>query len=114
MKILILDDDMNRHIIFNRKLIGHLVTNVTTAKEAIYKLQTESFDIVFLDHDLGGEIFVSSSHENTGYSVAKWLSELKDRQPERIIIHSLNPVGASNMKSILTNAEVIPGAWNLI
>lgn len=113
MKILILDDDMNRHCIFNKKLVGHEVTNVITSKEAIQQLSSFNFDIVFLDHDLGGEVFVKSG-ENTGFEVAVWLSENTDRQPSRIIIHSLNPVGAVNMKSKLSSAEVIPGVWNLI
>ena len=113
MKILILDDDFSRHKEFNKRLIGCSVTNVETSKEAIQKLEEEIFDIVFLDHDLGGMVFMQSG-ENTGFEVAKWLSENEAKQPRRIIIHSFNPVGAKNMKSLLPSSEVIPGAWSLI
>lgn len=113
MKILILDDDENRHKEFNKRLIGHSVKNVYWAQQTIKALEEEVWDCVFLDHDLGGEIYVRSG-PNTGYEVAKWLSENPDKQPKRIIIHSFNSVGAANMKSLLPNAELIPGAWSLI
>ena len=113
MKILILDDDQTRHKFFNRKLIGHSVTNVETAADAIKHLSEDTFDAIFLDHDLGGEIFVNSFGPilNTGYAVAKWLSENPEKQPKQIFIHSLNPVGADNMKALLPDAALVPGCW---
>lgn len=113
MRVLILDDDMMRHKIFNQKLIGHVVTNVYTSKEAIDELENEDWDIVFLDHDLGGKIYVESG-ENTGYEVAQWLNNNPSKQPKRIVIHSYNPTGAQNMKQLLSDAEVVPGAWLMI
>lgn len=110
MRILILDDDLCRHQAFNRKLIGNDVKNVETSQDAIDALQNESWDLVCLDHDLGGKVYVQSG-KNTGYEVAQWLFDNPEKQPERIIIHSYNPVGAKNMKSLLEKAELIPGAW---
>jgi hypothetical protein len=113
MKILILDDDLCRHQQFNKRLIGHSVTNVSESKEAINKIQENVFDIIFLDHDLGGKIHVQSG-ENTGYEVALWLNKNEQYHKGEIVIHSFNPVGAANMKALLPHAKVIPGAWLLI
>jgi CheY-like chemotaxis protein len=110
MKILILDDDQNRHKIFAQKLIGHEVVHTYTAMATIACLKNEYFDYVFLDHDLGGKVMVESG-EGTGYQVAEWLSHNVKCQPTNIIIHSFNPAGAQNMKNVLPNAEILPGAW---
>jgi len=113
MKILILDDDQNRHKIFAQKLIGHEVVHTYTAMATIAHLKNDTFDYVFLDHDLGGKVFVESG-EKTGFQVAEWLSHNVKHQPTNIIIHSFNPVGAQNMKNVLPNAQIIPGAWDRI
>jgi CheY-like chemotaxis protein len=110
MKILILDDDQVRHDMFRVKYAGHEVVSVLEAKDAIKKLNEEQFDAVFLDHDLGGAVYVTSG-EGTGYEVAVWLSENREKQPKQIIIHSFNPVGAANMMGVLPCAILKPGAW---
>ena len=114
MKILILDDDNTRHKEFNRRLIGKSVRSTFTVSETIEALKNESWDCLSLDHDLGGKTFVESGTEETGYDVAVWLSKNPDKQPPQIIIHSFNPCGASNMKSLLPSAQVILGAWTKI
>ena len=110
MKILILDDDRIRHTHFIRNFSHHEVTNVETAEEAIKALADFDFDAVFLDHDLGGEIFVNSFGPilNTGYTVAKWLAENPDRRPKHIYVHSLNPIGAKNIQDVLSDAVLVP------
>ena len=113
MKILILDDDITRLDIFKKNLIGHSVVCVMTAQETIQKLSDEIWDYVFLDHDLGGKMYVPSGI-GTGYEVAKWLSENADRKPKKIIIHSFNEPGRKNMQNVLPEAEIFPGAWNKI
>jgi len=47
MKILILDDDVARHLLFRRKLIGHEVQSVLTVDETIEQLKNNTWDIVF-------------------------------------------------------------------
>jgi CheY-like chemotaxis protein len=113
MDILILDDDLCRHEFFNMALIGHIVKSTTTAAETIEELKSNNFDVVFLDHDLGGQQMVESG-DNTGYEVAKWLSEHPNRIPNQVIIHSFNPAGAKNMKAVLPQAAICPGAWTKI
>lgn len=117
MKILILDDDRCRHIIFKRNFSPpHQLTHVETASEAIKALMNDTFDAVFLDHDLGGETFVDSfgTTLNTGYSVAKWLAEHPERTPKAIYIHSLNPIGAGNMHNLLPDSILAPGLWTAV
>lgn len=112
-RILVLDDDLNRQKAFKQALIGTILEQVYTAKEAIQKLKDHPFDAVFLDHDLGGKTMVASG-EGTGFEVAKWLYDNPDRMPKQIIIHSFNPVGAQCMKALLPSAQVCPGAWAMV
>lgn len=107
MKVLILEDDPNRIGVFKRKLHEHdlyFFTNVPDAKDAT--INFGPFDYYFLDHDLEGKVFVSSDYSNTGYQFAKFLAEI-EAQGE-IIVHSMNPVGAQNIKGVLPQAKVVP------
>ena len=110
MKILVLDDDQNRLDQFKQRLIGHVACCVKTAPETIRKLAEEPWDVLFLDHDLGGTTYAPSG-PGTGYEVAKWLAEHEDRKPGQIVIHSFNAPGSQNMKSVLPEAFYNPGAW---
>lgn len=87
--------------------VHHTAVIVETAKEAIDELGKNSWDIVFLDHDLGGSEMVASG-PGTGYEVAKWLENNSDKQPPEIVIHSFNPEGARKMKAALPSAKVEP------
>jgi CheY-like chemotaxis protein len=112
MKILILDDDLGRHQYFAKNYAIHELVHVTTAQEAIDQLKVNTFDVVFLDHDLGGMVMVESGgKEPTGYDVAKWLSENPNRQPKRVFVHSMNPVGSQNIKNVLPSSILFPAAW---
>lgn len=110
MKILILEDDQNRISSFKRVLSAHQVTFTEKAEDCIRELRDNKFDCLFLDHDLGGEVYVDSG-PGTGYEVAKWLEEHEDRQPNLIFLHSLNSVGVKNMKQALPKSRICPWAW---
>jgi len=97
MKIFILEDDLNRIEQFRRKLIRHNVSycdDVETAKAILGK---DKYDIIFFDHDLGGEQMVDSSEANTGYQLAKWIRS-ENMKFDQIVIHSCNPIGAANIE----------------
>ena len=112
MKILILDDDENRHTLFDLNYRGHELIHVRTAAEAIGFLKSETFDVACLDHDLGGMQMVDSwGTEPTGYDVAKWIAMHPERKPKLIYIHSYNPDGARNMHNILPGSILAPGMW---
>lgn len=105
MKVLFLDDDPNRRRIAREHFIGHELSEAETAKQAIDMLDKYSpFDLVHLDHDLGGEVFVPSD-EVSGFAVAQHICSMeKAKRPRRIVVHSFNPVGANNMMHILRNS----------
>lgn len=89
--ILILDDDPSRHAVFRSSLVGHRLTHAHTALEAVKAMWSKRFDVVFLDHDLGDD-------HSTGYDVTKWMERMPhENRPEVCVVHSLNPVGSSNM-----------------
>jgi CheY-like chemotaxis protein len=108
MRILLLDDDMYRHKAYRQRLIGSVLTGVETSKECIKVLEeSEPFDVVLLDHDLGGKIYVPSG-PGTGYEVAEWLRDHPEKMPEVVILHTGNERGAHCMLDVLPNALYKP------
>ncbi len=101
MNVIFLDDDENRHRLMKSNM--PFVKQVYTADEAIAALKGDGYiDFLFLDHDLGGEIYVDSKTHNTGATVAKWMAENKTpKDIGFIIVHSYNPAGAKTMMHIL-------------
>jgi hypothetical protein len=117
MNILILEDDINRVKKFRDNLqYGCDVLMVfDEVDECIEALRNREWDYLFLDHDLGGKVYVpSDGEEKTGWHVAKWLSENEDKMPEQIIVHSLNEGGRKNIMSLLKNAIELPFAWDKV
>lgn len=114
LRVLILEDDINRINIFRDKYKMHDLYFFDVADDAIAMLdlmKDKPWDTIFLDHDLGGQIFVSSTEHNTGYTVARFIEDHRDElEIKQIIIHSMNPAGAANMKAALPEATVIPFA----
>ena len=103
MKVFILEDDPLRIKWFKRKFIGTEIEYTDNVKDAKKILENENFDTLFLDHDLGGQVFVSCEEENTGSGLANWIVNT-NRKYETIVIHSMNPIGSHNMKCILTSS----------
>ena len=110
MKILILEDDPERVKKFRQQLIGNEVTVVDQAPACIEHLRNSTFDLLFLDHDLGGKVYVPSG-PGTGYEVACWLHNNLDRRSRLIIVHSLSSFGAENICKVLPRAVRLPHAW---
>lgn len=112
MKVLILDDKAERHVVFRRKLIGHELIHAYTYDEGIIEVNTDpsSFDVMFLDHDLSENSILCDPHtakEPTGSTFAQHLADLGFGafKPELgVFLHSLNPAGRVNMLNILRNA----------
>jgi CheY-like chemotaxis protein len=107
-KVFILEDDPQRIKIFKIKLSQHelfFTEEVEEGKEIFENLGP--FDYIFLDHDLGGEIYVDSNEKNTGYQFAKYLHD-KDLTNTQVIVHSMNYQGAKNICAILKTAQYHP------
>lgn len=109
MKILFLDDSFFRKQQLDIKLrpFDNIYYDwVQTSKQAIEFLQKNKYDLIMLDHDLGGKS-MEESGPGTGYEVAQWIKN-NMKNPPKIFIHSHNPVGAKNMQQVLPKAHLIP------
>lgn len=112
MNIFILEDNNERIEIFKKyiyKLFPHCNLEISEdAKGAEVNLIKFSYwDYIFLDHDLGGEIFVDSYKDNTGFQVAKFIKE-NNIQVGNIIVHSYNFEGVKKIMSILPDVSYYP------
>jgi CheY-like chemotaxis protein len=111
MKILILEDDMERVEQFHKNLQPHTLFFTDRTGDAIHLLKTQKWDVLFLDHDLGGQVYQESG-PGTGYEVAGFLEQNPDLMPPNIVIHSLNFPGAEKMAQALRwKATRFPFAW---
>lgn len=107
-RFLFLDDNPSRHQAFSRMTIGILTDHVWTAKECIETLlREEPYDCVFLDHDLGGQVFVTEV-EGSGTEVAQFIASSlpKERYPKAIVVHSWNPDGALRMEQLISQTNI--------
>lgn len=105
MRIFILEDNSERIKKFKRELIGHEVI-ITEDVESAKTYINNKFDLLFLDHDLGGQEMVKSG-DGTGYEIAKELAETINKDTN-CIIHSCNHAGARAMQFYLPQALLIP------
>lgn len=97
-QVLFLDDDHSRIDAIRARLASVKcdLTVVETADHCIAQLKLQSYDLVMLDHDLGGETYCDSSREDCGMEVVRWL---KGNQGDHkfFIVHSMNAVAAAAM-----------------
>ena len=111
MRILILDDDLDRHATFKRKLIGAIIHSVEESSHCIEKIKKEDpFDLILLDHDLGGQVYVPSG-PGTGFEVAEWLRDHPEKMPKLVILHTCNEHGAGRMLEVLPDAYYAPALF---
>ena len=98
--IFFLDDSVDRTRVFKREVIW--AKCATTAQEMIDLLvaATDPILMVFLDHDLGGEVYVDSSREDCGMEVVRWIER---NQPKvgQFVVHSYNIPAAKEMEQRL-------------
>jgi len=105
MKIFILEDDAKRTEWFNKKFIQNEVIVSDNVKDALAILESNDFDIFFLDHDLGGQVYVDSGEFNTGNTISKYLSENMRKQAP-VVVHSWNAEGARSMLNNLLSKKI--------
>ena len=101
ISIFVLDDDHRRHRWFKKKFEGDEVDLAETVEEAKVFLEENSYDAIFLDHDLLPHHYESNEHTdyaNTGYAIAEWLDERRDlHRAATIIVHTRNADAAIPM-----------------
>jgi len=108
MNILFLDDSKSRITKFEYEFYTRKMNEknsldvVETSADCIKKLQEKDYDVILLDHDLGGEVFVDSSREDTGAEVVRWIiSNKKPESIKQIFVHSHNePARLQMVKSL--------------
>ncbi len=102
-QVLFLDDDHKRIDAIRARLASGRcdLTVVETADECIARLRAARYDLVMLDHDLGGETFCDSSREDCGMEVVRWLRN-NGREHGFFIVHTMNAVAAAGMYLELT------------
>ena len=114
--IVVLDDDDRRHVIFERIFKDRFsIVHCYSADQFIEVINKRGMpDFTFLDHDLSEESILCNpkyANELTGSDVAVWLATKLLDEPDifesKIIVHSMNPIGAENMMNILKDAGYI-------
>ena len=105
MKIFILEDNIERVKSFRKMFHPEQLVFTDKVEYAKDILKKDTFDVLFLDHDLGGEIFVESNREDTGYELVKYIVENELQKKARICIHSHNPFGSEYMLKALEKAN---------
>ena len=100
-KVLFLDDDRTRTEAFLRRCPD--ATTVETAAGCIQQLQENDWELVCLDHDLGGEVYVNSKREDCGMEVVRWV-EQNCPDVKTFVVHSYNGYAAPMMVQRLRDA----------
>jgi CheY-like chemotaxis protein len=104
-RILILEDDPNRMEIFRDAFKDrHEIVHVDNARVCIDFLKNDNPDVLFLDHDLGGQTYVAESDANTGSEVVRFLTSNACRWAGPIVVHSCNTIAAQAMEHDLRMA----------
>jgi DNA-binding response OmpR family regulator len=113
VKILILEDSLERIKAFKQRCLerGIVMHHTDEVEECIGKLSTDQYSAIFLDHDLGDQVYQNSDDRNCGAEVARWLSRNEQYVPEYVFLHSLNEPGRARMKQLLPHAVEVPFAW---
>ncbi len=110
MHILFLDDDEYRHtaVKLDTRRIAHAqLVAVRTVDEAIGYIDAMKFDLILLDHDLDGQVYVASG-PGTGYEVAEYIPGSINADT-RVIVHTMNEAGARAMlQAIGPTASWVP------
>lgn len=122
--ILILEDDYgridefkNRFREFNDKYnIESIITHTEYANKCVELLSSDTvYDLVLLDHDLGGDVYVDINYKNTGSEVARFVNTSdKNFSNTQFICHSLNVVGSENICQLIKGCIKCPGLWDII
>ncbi len=115
IRVFLLDDDQRRHKWFAERFKGDFIDMAHNVSQAQQLLAENSYDAIFLDHDLHPEHYSSLDRddERTGYAIASWLTANPELQrASTILVHTRNADGAMRMVEEMRrsgrNAEYVP------
>lgn len=101
ISVFVLDDDKRRHRWFRKRFTGDEVDVAETVEEAKEFLKENTYDAIFLDHDLLPHHYESNDHDDfstTGYAIAEFLDENRELQrAATVIVHTRNADAAIGM-----------------
>lgn len=103
MRILFLDDSAERIERAYEFFDDDDLTVVVSARSAIQELFKGAWDLVMLDHDLEGDVWVDSAREDCGMEVVRWIVRNFPKIGS-IVIHSWNTDAAPVMVEELMKA----------
>ena len=69
LSIFVLEDDCERIRAFSDAFVNDRMIVTNCAETAITFLNSYKFDYIFLDHDLGGDVYVDINRKDTGLSL---------------------------------------------
>ena len=107
IRIFLLEDDERRCEWFEKRFKGDEIDIACDVNQAKELLQRNTYDSIFLDHDLMPEHYGSETpdDERTGYAIASFLAERPELQrAATIMVHSFNTEGALRMVEELRRA----------
>ncbi len=110
MKILILEDNLKRIQWFKQLFKNQELFIFDNVLDAYNTCLNYDFPVILLDHDLGGQEWVDSKKENTGYQFVKMIIEKQLQKDSLYYIHSMNPIGANKMLNYLLD-NGYDGIW---
>lgn len=99
--VFLLDDDRRRHRWFSKRFDGDELDIAETVEDAKVLLEENSYDAIFLDHDLLPHHYESNDHNDfasTGYAIAEFLDARRELQrAATIVVHTRNADAAIPM-----------------
>ena len=107
IRVFVLEDDSRRHDWFAKRFKGDFLDIADNVPKAQDLLTNNSYDAIFLDHDLHPEHYHSDTtdDERTGYAIALWLAARPELQrASTILVHTRNADGAMRMVEELRRA----------
>jgi hypothetical protein len=107
IRVFLLEDDRRRQDWFTERFQGDYLDIADNVPQAQELLGNNSYDAIFLDHDLHPEHYNSSTtdDERTGYAIALWLASKPQLQrASTILVHTRNADGAMRMVEELRRA----------
>jgi hypothetical protein len=115
MNVFILEDDPNNYRIpmFQEKLQNHtlyIAKDVEQGKKTLEYILKQGIhlDFIFLDHDLGGRVYVDSQDPNVGTRIAEFIQAHEEFKDAEVYFHTQNIVGAYAMKVLLPKGIIYP------
>lgn len=99
MRIFVLEDNPSRIAWFVKRFIGHDVTYADSCTQV--DRYVPPYDLVCLDHDLGGRQMEEHEDDGSAFVTAIVLRLRSQGRPPVIVIHSFNEFGALRMQQTI-------------